>query len=108
MSKMSDLDLKIKTSPTLRRGLSTLADFNMPLDTVFTNPMGVLRLPGISTKTLQCLEDHALAVGVVHPLVKLVQQLLKDEWESGANNQPGWHMEPNQLIQLSRRLEKFL
>jgi hypothetical protein len=108
MSKMSDLDLKIKSSPTLTRGLNTLADFNMPLDTVFTNPMGVLRLPGISTKTLQCLQDHAMAVGVVHPLVATVQALLKDEWEAGANNQPGWHMEPNQVMQLTRRLEKFL
>jgi hypothetical protein len=105
---MSDLDAKIKSNPTLTRGLNTLAEYNMPLDAVFINPKGVLRLPGISTKTLQTLQEHALSIGVVHPLVATVKALLNDEWEAGVNNQPGWHHEPNQILQLTKRLEEWL
>lgn len=89
MSKMSDLDLKVRSNPTLTRGLNSLTKYKIPLSAVFTNPNGVLRLPGISTKTLQSLQEHALSVGVVHPLDALVQQLLKDEWEAGADCMPG-------------------
>lgn len=108
MSKMSDLDAKIKSSPTLTRGLNALAKNNWVLSTVFTHPNAVLRLPGISTKTLQVLQEHAIYSGYIHPLVATVQQLLKDEWDAGNNNEPGWHMEPNQTVQLTKRLEKFL
>lgn len=76
----------------------------MPMSAVFTP----LHLPGIGRKTLQTLQEYAVEVGVVHPLVSLVQQLLKDEWEAGANNLPGWHMEENQIKQLTKMLGDYL
>jgi len=108
MSKMSDLDLKIKSNPTLRRGLNAMADAKYPLATALSNPNAVLALPGVSVKVLYELKQHALDIGYTHPLVAAVQRLLKDEWEAGANNQPGWHHEPNQVMQLTRRLEDWL
>jgi hypothetical protein len=54
------------------------------------------------------LREYAIEIGAVHPLVALVQQLLKDEWEAGANNMPGWHMEANQIKQLTKMLGDYL
>lgn len=45
--------------------------------------------------------------GTAHPLVSLVQQLLKDEWEAGANNLPGWHM-GDQWVSLVQQLLKVM
>lgn len=95
---------KTHNNPTLTRGLKTLDDYDLPLAAVFTP----LHLPGIGRKTLQCLQEHAIDVGVVHPLVALVQQLLKEEWEAGANNLPAWHMEENQIKQLTKMLGDYL
>ncbi len=108
MSKMSDLDAKIRSNPTLMRGLKALDDYDLPLSAVFTDKRAVLSLPGISKKTLQTLQEHAKEIGLVHPLIALVQNLLKEEWEAGANNMPGWHMEANQIKQLSKLLGEYL
>ncbi len=93
-----------KPNPTLTRGLKALEEYDMPLSSVFTP----LHLPGIGRKTLQTLQEYAVEIGVVHPLVPLVQQLLKEEWEAGANNMPGWHMEANQIKQLTKMLGEYL
>jgi len=95
---------KTNSNPTLTRGLKALEEYDMPMSAVFTP----LHLPGIGRKTLQTLQEYAVEVGVVHPLVSLVQQLLKDEWEAGANNMPGWHMEENQIKQLTKMLGEYL
>jgi hypothetical protein len=95
---------KTNSNPTLTRGLKALEEYDMPMSAVFTP----LHLPGIGRKTLQTLQEYAVEVGVVHPLVSLVQQLLKDEWEAGANNLPGWHMEENQIKQLTKMLGDYL
>lgn len=93
-----------KPNPTLTRGLKTLEEYDMPMSAVLTP----LHLPGIGRKTLQTLQEYAKDVGVAHPLVTLVQQLLKEEWEAGANNMPGWHMEENQIEQLTKMLGDYL
>ena len=95
---------KMRSNSTLTRGLKALEEYDMPMSAVFTP----LHLPGIGRKTLQTLQEYAVEVGVVHPLVSLVQQLLKDEWEAGANNLPGWHMEENQIKQLTKMLGEYL
>ena len=95
---------KMRSNSTLTRGLKALEEYDMPMSAVFTP----LHLPGIGRKTLQTLQEYAVEVGVVHPLVSLVQQLLKDEWEAGANNLPGWHMEENQIKQLTKMLGDYL
>jgi len=95
---------KTNSNSTLTRGLKALEEYDMPMSAVFTP----LHLPGIGRKTLQTLQEYAVEVGVVHPLVSLVQQLLKDEWEAGANNMPGWHMEENQIKQLTKMLGEYL
>ena len=95
---------KTNSNPTLTRGLKALEEYDMPMSAVFTP----LHLPGIGRKTLQTLQEYAVEVGVVHPLVTLVQQLLKDEWEAGANNMPCWHMEANQIKQLTKMLGDYL
>lgn len=101
---MSNLNAKIRSNPTLTRGLKALEEYDMPMSAVFTP----LHLPGIGRKTLQTLQEYAVEVGVVHPLVSLVQQLLKDEWDAGANNMPGWHMEENQIEHLTKMLGDYL
>ena len=95
---------KTNSNSTLTRGLKALEEYDMPMSAVFTP----LHLPGIGRKTLQTLQEYAVEVGVVHPLVTLVQQLLKEEWEAGANNMPGWHMEANQTTQLTKMLGEYL
>jgi len=95
---------KTNSNSTLTRGLKALEEYDMPMSAVFTP----LHLPGIGRKTLQTLQEYAIDVGVVHPLVSLVQQLLKDEWEAGANNLPGWHMGENQIEQLTKMLGEYL
>jgi hypothetical protein len=99
---------KIEENPTLTKGLKALYRANYDLGAVMYCPADVLKVPGIGRKTLKALQDHAVSLGVVHPIVTIVQRLLKDEWEAGANNQPGWHHEPNQIVQLTKRLEQFL
>lgn len=105
---MSDLGIRIRSNPTLTRGLAALRDHNVPLQAVLSDPEKVLTLPGISKKTLAALQEYALECGHVHPLVELVQRLLSDEWEAGNNNMPGWHHEPNQLHQLTKLLKGYL
>lgn len=94
----------MKSNPTLTRGLKALEEYDMPLSAVFTTT----HFPGVGRKTLQTLREYAIEIGVAHPLVALVQQLLKDEWEAGANNMPGWHMEANQIKQLTKMLGDYL
>lgn len=88
MSKMSDLDLKIRLNPTLVRGLNALFDAKYPLGTVLSNPNAVLALPGVSVKLLAVLKQHALDIGYIHPLVALVKQLLNEEWDAGYKGRP--------------------
>lgn len=96
------------SNSTLTRGLSALNEYGIPLQIVLSNPNVAKTLPGIGKKTLEALQEYALSIGYSHPLVDLVQTLLRDEWEAGANNMPGWHHEENQLRQLTKILKEYL